>query len=445
MKVAMLGAGSGFVVNVAREIAEYESLRDATFTLMDTDPARLDKAAAAVRKILAEKGSGIQVAATTELAAAVDGCDHVIAGCEMNRYPNWIQDVEIPRRHGVHQLTGENGGPGGTVHALRNIKMFLPILAEMEKRCPHAWLLNFTNPMSFLCTYFKNYSPIRALGFCHQVHGSFGLIAEQLGMQPGDLEVITGGINHFNWLFDIRRRGTGRSYLKDFLAAVRDSEYWQRNIENIPMQKFTLDILKTFGVYCVGYDDHLVEYLPFFYEEHEWAGQGYESIVTRRLQPAVAQGDAGKELEAMTVLAETRATKTPFPRDSTHPYYAEKPCAVIDALATNRPLYLDAINIVNHGSIDNLPADAIVDIPAVVIGGEARGLHVGALPVGTMELCRRQITIHEMIARAVHEQDEALVVQALCLDPYVRSITQARNIWTDFKREYAAHLPFSTP
>jgi hypothetical protein len=32
-------------------------------------------------------------------------------------------------------------------------------------------------------------------------------------------------------------------------------------------------------------------------------------------------------------------------------------------------------------------------------------------------------------------------VQALCLDPYVRSITQARNIWSDFKEEYKNDLP----
>lgn len=51
-----------------------------------------------------------------------------------------------------------------------------------------------------------------------------------------------------------------------------------------------------------------------------------------------------------------------------------------------------------------------------------------------MELCRRQITIHEMISQAVHDGDESWVEQAFCLDSYVRSITQARRIWADFKQ-----------
>lgn len=440
-RIAMLGAGSGFVINVARELATSAVLRESTFVLMDVDAGRLAKAEGQVRAILDEHRSGITLEATTELRPALEGCGYVIASCEQNRYPLWVKDVEIPLRHGVHQYTAENGGPGGQMHALRNIAMFMPILEEMQRSCPGAWLLNFTNPMSFLCTYFKNYGTIPALGFCHQVHGSFGVIAEMLGLQPGDLQVITGGINHFNWLFDIRRRGHRGSYMREFLDQVRASPYWRQNHDNIPNQKFTLDLFETFDAYCVGYDDHIVEYLPFFYEAGEWAGHGYEGILTRRLLPTVARGEAASTLEHMILMPEARARKYPFPANDTHPYYSEKPCAVIEALETHEPLYVDAINIVNRGSLSNLPADAVVDIPAVVVGGQARGIHVGELPPGPAELCRRQITIHELIARAAREGDEKLVLQSLCLDPFVRSITQARRIWADFKDAYADYLP----
>ena len=109
-------------------------------------------------------------------------------------------------------------------------------------------------------------------------------------------------------------------------------------------------------------------------------------------------------------------------------------------METNTPTYLDAVNIINHGSISNLPADAIVDIPAVIVGGAARGIYVGALPIAAMELCRRRITLHEMIAQAAHQGDANLFLQALCLDPYVRSITQAEKIWTDYLDEYRDYL-----
>lgn len=437
-KIAMFGAGSGFVINVARELAHSKVLQDAHFVLVDVRQDRLAKAETAVRNIFREHHAKIKLS-TAGVDEALDGTNYIITSCEINRWAFWLKDLKIAERHGVYQIQCENGGPGGQIHALRNIGLFMDLTRRMEKYCPDAWLMNFTNPMSFLCTYLNRYTRIKTLGFCHQVHGSFGLIAEQLGMAPGDLEVITGGINHFNWLLDVRQRGSGKSYLKEFLDKVRQSKYWHKAFKNIPRQEFTLKILETFGAYPVGYDEHIVEYLPFFYERNEWETYGYESCEAR-MNRMLADHENGHTLEAMTVHP-TETDCPPFPRDPKHPYYAEKPCQAIEALETNAPTYLDAVNIVNHGSITNLPTEAIVDIPAVIVGGIARGLHVGALPLAAMELCRRQITLHELIAQAAHEGDANRFLQALCLDPYVRSITQAERIWTDYLAEYRDYLP----
>jgi alpha-galactosidase len=435
-KITMIGAGSGFLITVAKEIALAEPLQNSRFCVMDIDPERLGLAEGKARELLAG-APGVAVEATGDLAAALDGADYVVTSCETNRWAFWLQDLKIPEKYGVFQLMSENGGPGGIIHALRNMKLLGGIARQMERRCPRAWLMNFTNPMSFLCTYLNKYTAIRTLGFCHQVHGSFGVIAEQLGFEPGDLQVITGGVNHFNWLLDIRRRGSSESYLPEFLRRVRESEWWLAKHLNVPRQEFTLEVLKTFGAYPVGYDDHIVEYLPFFYEREEWAAHGYESREEALLQ-TLAEDKTQLKVNA---LQGHNSALYPFPKNNDHPYYAEKPTAVIQALETNQPLYLDALNLLNRGAIDNLPAEGVVDIPAVIVGGEARGVHVGPLPMGAMELCRRQITQHELIARAAAEGDASLVEQALCLDPYVRSITQARGIWKDYREEYGEWLP----
>ena len=439
LKISMLGAGSGFVLSIARELTEYEIFADCEFTIMDIAKDRVRAAESAVREVFAKHNCGIALKTTTSMAEALDGADYVITSCEKSRYSNWAKDIRIPAKHGAHQVTGENGGPGGMIHAVRNIGMFQDILTEMEQRCPNAWLMNFTNPMSVLCTYFKNYSPIKALGFCHQVHGSFGVIAEMLGYPPDELQVVSGGINHLNWLFDIRRKGTGESFMQEFLEKARASKYWHEKTANIPCQVFTLEVLNAFNMYPVGYDSHIIEYLPFFWEEHEWEEHGFKSEADA--YQALADKDS-RQLEVQRLLGKTYE-KPPFPVDPDHPYYAEKPCQMIWALETNTPTYVDAINIVNHGALSNLPTDAIVDVPAVAVGGEVRSVYVGELPIGPMEICRRQITLHEMIARAAHEGDDSLAVQALCLDPYVRSITQARAIWTEFRETYAADLPKS--
>jgi alpha-galactosidase len=437
LKISMLGAGSGFVVSVTKGLIEHEIFAGCEFVLQDIDQDRLEAAHGVVSDILTSHvDTNIRLMAVTDRKKALDGCDYVITSCEMNRYANWVKDLRIPAKHGVNQVKGENGGPGGMIHAIRNICMFQEILRDMEELCPNAWLMNFTNPMSILCTYFKNYSSIKALGFCHQVHGSFGVVAEQLGMEPGELEVISGGINHLNWLFDIRRKGRRESYMEEFLDKVRQSQYWKKHFDNIPPQMFTLETLNTFNMYPIGYDDHIIEYLPFFWEEVEWDEHGYKSLADAYEN---LSNKKKHTLEIQRLLGKEYA-KPPFPADPDHSYYAEKPCQVIVALETNTPTYFDAINIVNHGAISNLPADAIVDVPGIAIGGEVRSIHIGELPIGPMEICRRQITLHEIIAQAAHEGNDSLAIQALCLDPYVRSLSQARNIWTDFRKEYKDYL-----
>ncbi|MBQ9338328.1 MAG: hypothetical protein IJS14_13640 [Lentisphaeria bacterium] len=437
LKLTMLGAGSGFVLTIAKELLTDPVFENAQFTLMDLSEERLGVAEKTVADVLAKGKNRIRLSATTSLDAALDGADYVISSCEKNRYAYWAQDFRIAEKNGVFQIKAENGGPGGIMHGMRNICLYHEILSRMEKLCPDAWLMNFSNPMSILCTYFKNYFPkIKALGFCHQVHGSFGLIAEELGMEPGELQVVTAGVNHMNWLFDIRKRNTRESCMAEFIEKMRASKYWNETFPNIPNQKYTKVVFETFGMYPVGYDEHIVEYMPFIQDPGEWEKWGLHS---RRETYERLTAQKSHTLETQRLLGKSY-NHPPFPVDPDHPYYAENPCKVITALETNTPLYFDAINIRNNGAVDNLPPEVILDVPALAVGGEVRSIHVGKLPPAPCELCRRQTVIHEMVAQAAAEGSDSLAVQALCLDPYVPSITQARGIWADCREAYREEL-----
>ena len=84
-KICMIGAGSGFVVSIARELANSRVLQDSTFALMDIDPQRLEKAEQEAEKILRGKNSTVKLETTRDYSAALDGCDYVITSCEQNR------------------------------------------------------------------------------------------------------------------------------------------------------------------------------------------------------------------------------------------------------------------------------------------------------------------------------------------------------------------------
>ena len=342
--IAMIGAGSFFTDTITEGLCRSpEIFSGSTFRLMDTDPQAVRLSRDCNRKIVKESGADITITSTTNLRKALEGCDYVVTSFEKKRVPYWLKDIEIPQKFGVEQFMGENGGPGGQAHAMRNITLFMRLCKNMREVCPGAWIMNFTNPMSFLCTYLKRHGGIRSLGFCHQVHGSFGVVAEMLGMQPGELEVISGGVNHFNWLLDVRRRGSGESFMDEFVTRVKKSKWWKKNHPNIPQQMFTLDVLNTFGLYPVGYDDHICEYSPFFYDHTEWEKLGYETretMLRRELRQKKGRpaGTSQSDLQAEQTRARGEYYNYPFPKDGHHPYYQEKPTAVMEAFATNTPL-----------------------------------------------------------------------------------------------------------
>ena len=46
-------------------------------------------------------------------------------------YQVWEQDWHIPQQYGIHQVDGENGGPGGLFHSLRIVPPILSICVDM--------------------------------------------------------------------------------------------------------------------------------------------------------------------------------------------------------------------------------------------------------------------------------------------------------------------------
>ncbi len=450
LRIAMIGSGSiGFSMGVAKELVHSSLMKDSTFVLVDIDAQKLEQSVARINRLVHEEQGTIHLEATTDRRVALQGADFVVTAFAPNRVDCWIKDIEIAKKHGVELLTGENGGPAGQIHALRNITIMRDIAKDMEALCPSAWLMNFTNPMSMLCTYLYKHTTIKSIGFCHQVHGSFGVVAEMMGMEPGDLQVITGGINHMNFLMDIRQKGTGDSYLENFYEQVRQSPYWKKIQRFVPDQRFTLDFLETFGCYPVGYDNHICEYMPFFYSANKCKALGYPSVINdlvelREIEKQQADGipkSVKSTLDEVEIERRIAKDKVPFPKDTADPYYKETPVAVMEALLTNKPLYLDAMVTTNHGAISNLPSDAVVDVPVVIAGGAVRSVHVGKLPFFAAELCRRQIAIHELVVEAAVTSCRQRLLEAFCLDPYIHDIDTAKALLADYLDENSEYIP----
>ena len=152
-KIVVIGAGSAsFGENTLSALMRSPGLRGCQLALVDRSPAALDIVSRLAARLNREWDCQMQLSAHLHHAQALEGAHFVVSAIEVGpREALWRQDYEIPLRHGVHQPYAENGGPGGFIHAARNLHPVMEVVRLMEQICPQAWFINYTNPMTRIC------------------------------------------------------------------------------------------------------------------------------------------------------------------------------------------------------------------------------------------------------------------------------------------------------
>jgi alpha-galactosidase len=177
-RITFIGAGSyGFTRELARDILTFPLLSDATLVLMDIDPERLEFAQKSVQRIIELGHYPARVEATLDRAEALKGADVVLCTILAGGVNVWRHDIEIPKKYGVDTCVGDTRGPSGIFRALRTIPVMLDIVKDMERYCPDAVLLNYTNPMAMLCRAMQRSTSIPVTGLCHSVQGTAEMLA----------------------------------------------------------------------------------------------------------------------------------------------------------------------------------------------------------------------------------------------------------------------------
>lgn len=419
-KIVLIGAGSIiFGPSTVRDILLSPALHGSEIVLVDVDGANLEKVLAYARSLNEMAGAGCRFTATTDRRQALPGADFVVVSVAVERERLWKLDWEIPLKHGIRHVLGENGGPGGLSHALRNIPLILSIARDVEELAPQAWLLNFTNPMSRICLALARHSRVKAVGLCHQIGHGYRVAARVLDLPVERLAIRAAGLNHFTWVLSLTDRETGQDLYPEF----------RRRIAQMPdVEPLSQELDRIFGLFPATGDGHAGEYVGFAWQYmaakgYDWAG--YEQRMAR-VREEVERVGAGDETLGRKALA----------KDS-----GERAIAVMEALSDNLSRHEDALNLVNRGAIYNMPATAVVEVPAYIANRQISSEPVGALPAGIAALCRREYEIQELVVQAAVHGDRQAALQALVLDPVVPDSATARAVLDELLRTHAAYLP----
>ena len=454
-KVSIIGAGSTiFGLGPVATLLRSPRLRGGTLALVDLNGRGLTQMDALARRLNRELDAGWTISSATEREAALPGADFVIVSIEAGpREGLWQRDWEIPLQFGVRQPYGENGGPGGLAHTLRQVPAMLAIARDMERLCPGAWLINFTNPLPRLCLAISRYTSIKNVGLCHQIDEAYMMagvaLADRLGIDVPTgvnsdarsdiwpkaryvadqakqlVEVKAAGLNHFSWILDLRHRHTG----EDLYPAFREA------FLSLPadFEPLTRAVFQAMGLCPVPGDSHLAEYLPWCHDPVTRPWEKYNLYLYDWRQ---AQTGRDAQWQAIAAMARGDAAL-----DELKNARGEGAVEIIEGLWGGPEVYRAAVNIPNEGHITNLPEGAVVEVPALVGGWGIQGLHVGPLPAAVAELCLREIAVASLAVDASVGGDRQLALHALLLDPCINDLDTARAILDTYLAEYATYLP----
>lgn len=255
VKIAMIGAGSGFTSRLAIDILNIPHLTEGVFALVDIDGERLKLAHRLVEKVVELSGKDWMVISSTDRTDVMADADYLINTIEVSGMETVKYDHEIPLEYGVKQCIGDTIGPGGVFKALRTIPAWVDILKDAERLCPGALVMNYTNPMSMVTLAAIETSEMPVIGLCHSIQGTSRQLAKYLDIPYEELDWECAGVNHMSWFTKLSCEG------KDMYPRLRERAGDPEIYEKDPIRFETMLHLGFFPSESSG---HFSEYVPYF-------------------------------------------------------------------------------------------------------------------------------------------------------------------------------------
>ncbi len=417
-KIAFIGAGSfGFTRGLVRDILTFPALADSEIALMDIDEERLDFITKEVNRIVEAGKYPAKVTSTTDRAKALEGADGVLCTILVGGPQVFRHDIEIPMKYGVDINVGDTRGPSGIFRALRTIPVMLDIAKDIDRYCPDATFLNYTNPMAMLCRAVQGqYPKMTCSGLCHSVQGTAMMLANWIGAPYSEVTYHCAGINHQAWYLDFKWNG------KDAYPLIREAVLTRPEVAN--EEHVRNELFLQLGYYITESSGHNSEYVAWFrkrpdlIEKYCTSGTGW---------------NPGKHAYILEHYLNTEATwrdhikeqlEKPVKLERGHEYAA----SIFNANFGDGTMFEFNGNVRNFGLIDNLPRGCCVEVPVIASRRGLDAIGCGALPPQLAVLNNITAQTEEMAVEACITGNREMVFHAICYDPLTSAVCSLAEI-----------------
>jgi alpha-galactosidase len=434
-KIAFVGAGSlEFTSQLARDVLTFPLLQDATICLMDINAERLEFSRRIVEKYIEAGNYPAKLKTTLNRKEALEGADVVLCTILSGNTDVWRYDIEIPEKYGIDINVGDTRGPSGIFRFLRTLPPMLEIVYDMEKYCPGAVLLNYTNPMAMLCGALQRSSKVTVTGLCHSVQGSAEMLAEWIGAPIDEISYTCGGINHMAWYLEYKWNGKDAYPLIHKAVTERQEIYNEEIVRN--------EMFLAFGYYVTESSGHNSEYnwwfrkRPDLIEKYCTHGTGWNPGEHAYILKEYLQTEVTWRVQVESQLEQPMKAEE-LERGS------EYASSIINALKGGEPYKFNG-NVPNTCLITNLPEGACVEVPVLVDKAGIHPMHVGKLPPQCALMTNLSSSIEELAITSSLTGDPTMVFYAIAHDPLtasVLSLAEIRQMTNEMLEKNREYLP----
>ncbi|WP_067358780.1 6-phospho-beta-glucosidase [Streptomyces noursei] len=419
MKIAVVGGGSTYTPELIDGFARLrDALPVAELVLIDPAAERLELIGALARRIFARQGHPGRITWTADLDAGLDGADAVLLQLRVGGQAARNQDETWPLECGC--VGQETTGAGGLAKALRTVPVVLGIAERIRRRCPDAWIVDFTNPVGIVTRALLSHGH-KAVGLCNVAIGFQRKFAKLLGVAPERVELEHIGLNHLTWERAVRVDGT--DVLPTLLARHGDAL-----ADDVRMPRALLDHLGVVPSY----------YLRYYYQ--------HDAVVKElRTKPSRAAEVAAIERQLLDLYADPDLAEKPeLLSRRGGAYYSEAAVALTSSLLGGGTAGdVQIVNTLNHGTLPFLPDDAVIEVPAAVDSRGASPLPLRPLAPLFAGLVANVTAYEHLALEAALKGGRDRVFSALLAHPLIGQIDYADRLADELIAHNREHLTWA--
>ncbi|MCL1944199.1 MAG: 6-phospho-beta-glucosidase [Firmicutes bacterium] len=430
IKIATIGGGSSYTPELIEGfILRHKQLPVSEIWLVDIPEGKnkLDIVAKLGQRMIDKAGLDIKIVPTLDRRQTLKNADFVTTQLRVGQIDARILDERIPNSLGL--IGQETNGAGGIFKAFRTVPVIFDIVKDMQELCPDAWLLNFTNPSGMITEAITRYTGFKkAIGLCNLPIHTQKKYADLLGVKLDRVRVELQGGNHFVFVTDVFLDGVsimGR-FIDIYLNKKEDT-----TMKNISGMDFSPALIKGLGAIPCSYHNY------YFHTREQLDKQ------LKDFENNTVRGEVVKKVEEDLFKLYSDPNLNIKPKELElrgGAMYSDAACNLVSSLYNNTGdiQYLD---VVNNGTISDLPNDCVIEAACVVTANGPIPLNIGKLKPEIAGLIQQMKSFERMTIKAAKTGDRNTAVSALNLNPLIDSDLLANKVFDELYKVHKRYLP----